>query len=158
VLKNRDVKLPYVDFGVYLISAWKKIGVEAEHRIEESATWTNTRRTRDFEVFVDPFGSAAAGDPDEVLTKFAPGSANNWGRFNEPEVGRLFDLQKVERDEQKRIQQVKDLQRTVIQKAWWIPGLWWTRIEVRSARIKNYEPHHSHWMNRRLEDVWLAKE
>jgi hypothetical protein len=45
-----------------------------------------------------------------------------------------------------------------MEKVWWMPGLWWTRIEVRSARIQNYEPHHSHWMNRRLEDVWLAKQ
>jgi hypothetical protein len=53
---------------------------------------------------------------------------------------------------------VWDLQKEVIKTAHWIPGLWWTRIEVRCSRIKNYEPHHSHWMNRRLEDVWLAKE
>jgi peptide/nickel transport system substrate-binding protein len=158
VLTNRSEKLPYIDFGVYLVSSWKKIGVEAEHKIEESASWSKTRRSRDFDLFVDPFGSASAGDPDEVLTKFVSGASNNWGRFSESEVDRLFELQKVERDEQKRIQQVKDLQRAVMQKAWWIPGLYWTRIEVRSARIQNYEPHHSHWMNRRLEDVWLAKK
>jgi peptide/nickel transport system substrate-binding protein len=158
VLTNRSVKLPYIDLGVYLISSWKRIGIEAEHKIEESATWSKTRRTRDFEILVDPYGSSAAGDPDEVLTKFITGGSPNWGRFSEPEADRLFELQKVERDEQKRIQQVKDLQRAVMQKVWWIPGLYWTRIEVRSARIQNYEPHHSHWMNRRLEDVWLAQE
>jgi peptide/nickel transport system substrate-binding protein len=158
VLVNRSVKLPYIDFGVYLISAWKQIGVEAEHKIEESATWSKTRRTRDFELMVDPYGSSAAGDPDEVLIKFISDASPNWGRFSDPKVDKLFDQQKVERDEQKRIQMVKDLQREVIQKAWWIPGLYWTRIEVRSARIHNYEPHHSHWMNRRLEDVWLSKE
>jgi peptide/nickel transport system substrate-binding protein len=158
VLVNRSVKLPYIDFGVYLISAWKQIGVEAEHKIEESATWSKTRRTRDFELMVDPYGSSAAGDPDEVLVKFVSDASPNWGRFSDPKVDELFDQQKVERDEQKRIQLVKDLQRDVIQQAWWIPGLYWTRIEVRSARIHNYEPHHSHWMNRRLEDVWLSKE
>ena len=36
VLTNRSIKLPYIDLGVYVISAWKKIGVEAEHKIEES--------------------------------------------------------------------------------------------------------------------------
>jgi hypothetical protein len=56
------------------------------------------------------------------------------------------------------MQLVKDLQKAVLQKMWWIPGLWWTRIEVRSSRIQNYEPLHSHWMNRRLEDVWLAEK
>jgi peptide/nickel transport system substrate-binding protein len=156
VLTNRSVKLPYIDFGVYLVSAWKKIGIEAEHKLEESATWSKTRKSRDFELLVDPYGSSAAGDPDEMLIKYTSGSSNNWGRFSEPVADELFKQQKVELNDQKRIQIIKDLQKAVLQKMWWIPGLWWTRIEVRSARIQNYEPLHSHWMNRRLEDVWLA--
>lgn len=158
VLTNRSVKLPYIDLGVYLIASWKKIGVEAEHRLEESASWTKTRRARDFELFVDPFGFAAAADPDEVMVKFITGSSTNYGRFSDPVVDKLFEQQKVERDEQKRIQLVKDMQKRIIEQAWEIMGLWWTRIEVRSVRIKNYEPHPSHWMNRRLEDVWLSKK
>jgi ABC-type transport system substrate-binding protein len=50
VLTNRNVKLPYIDLAVYLISSWKKIGVEAEHKLEESATWSQSRVTRDFEL------------------------------------------------------------------------------------------------------------
>jgi peptide/nickel transport system substrate-binding protein len=157
-LTNRAVKLPYIDLGVYIISAWKKIGVEAEHKLEESATWSKTRRTRDFAVMIDPYGSAAAGDPDELLIKFVSGASSNWGRFSDPEVDALYKRQQVERDPQKRIKLVKELQRKVIGRSWWLPGLWWTRIEVRSAKIKNYEPLHSHWMNRRLEDVWLAQK
>ena len=157
-LTNRSVKLPYIDLGVYIVSAWKKIGVDAEHKLEESATWSATRRNRDFELLVDPYGSAAAGDPDEVLVKFLSGASPNWGRFSDPEVDKLYEQQKVERDPQKRIELVKELQRKVISKAYWLPGLWWTRIEVRSARMKNYEPHHNHWMNRRLEDMWLAEK
>jgi peptide/nickel transport system substrate-binding protein len=157
-LTNRSVKLPYIDLGVYIASAWKKIGVEAQHKLEESATWSATRRNRDFEVMIDPYGSTSAGDPDEMLTKFTSGASSNWGRFSDPEVDALFEQQKVELDPQKRIELVKELQRKVISKANWLPGLWWTRIEVRSAKIKNYEPHHNHWMNRRLEDVWLAQK
>jgi peptide/nickel transport system substrate-binding protein len=156
VLTNRSVKLPYIDLGVYLVSAWKKIGVEAEHKIEESATWSQTRVNRDFELLVDPFGTSTVGDPDELLTKFVSKNSNNWGRFSDPVVDKLFDQQKIELDTQKRAQLVKDLQREVITKAWWIPGLWWTRLEVRSAKIRNYEPMPSHWLNRRLEDVWLT--
>jgi peptide/nickel transport system substrate-binding protein len=158
VLTNRSIKLPYIDLGVYIVSAWKKIGVEAEHKIEESATWTQTRRDRDFELLVDPFGSNAGGDPDEMLSKFVTGSSDNWGRFSDPEVDALYKQQQVELDAQKRIALVKEIQRKVISKANWLPGLWWTRIEVRSAKIKNYEPLHGHWMNRRLEDVWLAQK
>jgi ABC-type transport system substrate-binding protein len=150
--------LPYIDLGVYIVSAWKKIGVEAEHKLEESATWSKTRLTRDFELLIDPYGSSAAGDPDEILVKFTSDGSPNWGRFSDPEVDKLFNAQKVELDEAKRIEYVKEIQRLVIGKANWLPGLWWTRIEARSARIHNYEPHHSHWMNRRLEDVWLSNK
>jgi len=158
VLTNRSIKLPYIDLGVYLVSSWKKIGVEAEHKLEESASWTKSRNARDFELFVDPGGSSAVSDPDEMLVRFTTGASNNWGRFSEPVVDKLFEQQKVELDEQKRVQLAKDLQKEVLKKAWWLAGLSWTRAEVRSSRIRNYEPMPSHWMNRRLEDVWLAKK
>ena len=158
VLTNRSVKLPYIDLGVYLISAWKKIGVEAEHKVEESATWSKTRLTRDFELLVDPFGFAAAADPDEVMSKFLSNSPENWGRYKDPVIDDFFEKQKVERDEQKRAQLVKDMQKRIIEKTWMSMGLWWTRVEVRSAKIRNYDPQPSHWLNRRLEDVWLAEK
>ena len=59
---------------------------------------------------------------------------------------------------QKRIQLVKEMQKAILQKAWWIPGLWWTRAEVRTARIRNYEPLPADHQNRRLEDVCLAEK
>jgi peptide/nickel transport system substrate-binding protein len=158
VLTNRSIKLPYIDMGVYLVSAWKKVGIEAEHRIEESATWSNTRRNRDFELLLDPMGTSAVADPDELLVKYVTGASENWGRFSDPVIDKLFEQQKVELDEQKRIQLAKGMQQEIIQKAWWLPILWWSRAEVRSSRIRNYEPHPNHWMNRRLEDVWLAEK
>jgi peptide/nickel transport system substrate-binding protein len=158
VLTNRNVKLPYIDLAVYVISAWKKIGVEAEHKVEESATWTQSRVNRDFELLIDPYGSQTVGDPDEMLDKFVTGAQENWGRFSDPMVDALFAQQSREMDEQKRIQLVKEIDKRVLQKAWRIHGLWNTRLEVRSARIRNYEPQPSHWMNRRFEDVWLAEK
>ena len=53
---------------------------------------------------------------------------------------------------------VKDMQRRIIEKNWEIMGLWWTRVEVRTSKIRNYDPMPSHWLNRRLEDVWLAEK
>jgi peptide/nickel transport system substrate-binding protein len=158
VLTNRNVKLPYIDFAVYIISAWKKIGVEAEHKVEESATWTQSRVNRDFELLIDPYGSATVGDPDEMLDKFVTGAQENWGRFSDPVLDGLFAQQAQEMNEQKRIQVVKEMDKRILEKAWRIQGLWNTRLEVRSARMRNYEPQPSHWMNRRFEDVWLAEK
>jgi peptide/nickel transport system substrate-binding protein len=156
VLTNRNVKMPYIDLAVYIISAWRKIGVEAEHKLEESATWSQSRVTRDFELLVDPYGSATVGDPEEMLAKFTTKGSNNWGRFSDPTADALFAQIAKEMNEQKRAQLTKEMQKILMQKAYYIQGLWWSRLEVRSARIRNYEPQPSHWMNRRFEDVWLA--
>jgi ABC-type transport system substrate-binding protein len=92
------------------------------------------------------------------MSQFISDSPENWGRYKDPVVDELFNKQKIERDEQKRAQLVKEMQKRIIEKAWQIMGLWWTRIEVRSARIRNYEPQPSHWLNRRLEDGWLSQK
>ena len=42
VLKNRNVRVPYVDFGTFVIQEWRKIGVEVEHRPLETASWSPT--------------------------------------------------------------------------------------------------------------------
>ncbi len=157
-LTNRAVKLPYIDYGVYLISSWKKIGVEARHELQESATWSKNRRTGNFSILADPYGSAGTGDPDQIMNKFVTGASANYGRFSDAEVDKLYKQQQVELDPQKRIALVKKMQKIIIGKGYFLPGLFWTRIEVRSARIRNYEPHHSHHMNRRFEDTWLAKK
>ncbi len=157
VLLNRAVKLPYIDFGVYLVSAWKKIGIEAEHKLEESATWYKSLRTRNYTLAVRPAGSQGDGDPDQVMVAFTTGASANFSKLSIPAVDRLFQQQKVELDEAKRIKLVQEMQKVLLRDMWFMPVLWWTRIELRSARIRNYEPHHSHHMNRRFEDMWLAK-
>jgi hypothetical protein len=59
-------------------------------------------------------------------------------------------------NEARRVQLVKDMSRRILAKAWRIQGLWTTRLEVRTARLRNYEPMPSHWNNRRFEDAWLV--
>ena len=54
-------------------------------------------------------------------------------------------------NEPRRIQLVKEMARRILSKAWRIEGLWTTRLEVRTARLRNYEPMPSHRNNRRFE-------
>ena len=61
-------------------------------------------------------------------------------------------------DEQKRVQLVREMQKEILKKTWYIPCLWPTRLEVRSARLRNYEPMPSHWMNRQQEAQVLLHE
>ena len=57
-------------------------------------------------------------------------------------------------NEPRRIQLVKEMARRILSKAWRIEGLWTTRLEVRTARLRNYEPMPSHWNDRRFERGW----
>ncbi|MCZ6873847.1 MAG: ABC transporter substrate-binding protein [bacterium] len=156
ILTNRSVKLPYIDFGVYLISAWKKIGVDAEHLLQESATWSKTRNTGDFALMVNP-GSDYTDEPDIQLSRYISGSPSNSGRISDPRVDELFKKQAVETDPKKRIEMVKEIQKIIINNAYYIQGLWSARAVVHSHKVRNYVAHPSHYSNQRLQDVWLAK-
>ena len=57
VLKNRNIRLPYQDFAVFVIQEWRKIGVEVEHRPVETAAWfADGRDTGNFELDGVPAG------------------------------------------------------------------------------------------------------
>src|SRR3989449_3365479 len=93
VLKNRNVRVPYIDFGVFVIQEWRKIGIEAEHRPLETAAWVaDGRDTGSFEVIVNGVFHYIQ-EPDQFLGRYATGSTNNWGRFSDPRIDDLFARQ-----------------------------------------------------------------
>jgi peptide/nickel transport system substrate-binding protein len=157
VLKNRSVKLPYIDFGVYVIAAWQKIGIQVEHRLEETAAWRSSERDHDFELIVAP-SSDYADEPDIQLGHYITGSAQNYAGVSDPTYDKLYEQQSRELDPQKRIAIVKKMQRIALENAYYIQGLWSSRAVVHAAELKNYVAHPSHYTNQRLQDVWLAKE
>src|SRR5204863_34448 len=70
VLKNRNVRVPYIDFAVFVIQEWKKIGVEAEHRPLETAAWfADGRDTGNFELIVNGVFNYM-DDPDLFLERY----------------------------------------------------------------------------------------
>lgn len=156
VLKNRSVKLPYIDFGVYVITAWQKIGVQVEHRLEETAAWRSSQRNHDFEMMVMP-KSDYADEPDLQLSRFLSGSPENYMGLEDPVIDKMYEQQSRELDAQKRIEIVKDMQRRILENAYFMQGLWSSRAVVHAAEVKNYVAHPSHYTNQRLQDVWLAK-
>jgi len=52
VLKNRNVKLPYQDFAVFAVQEWRKIGIQAEQRPEETAAWFLERFRDDMQALM----------------------------------------------------------------------------------------------------------
>src|SRR3989454_10567179 len=73
VLKNRNVRVPYIDFGVFVVQEWRKIGIEAEHRPLVSAAWfADGRDTGSFEVIINGVFNYM-DDPDLFLERYTSG-------------------------------------------------------------------------------------
>jgi len=53
---------------------------------------------------------------------------------------------------------VHQLQKVVLENAYYMPGLWWSRNVVHWAKVKNYVAPPNHYANQKLQDVWLAED
>ena len=158
VLKNRNVKLPYQDWAVFVIQEWKKIGIEAENRPVETATWfADGRDQGNFELIVNPAG-AFLDDPDVTLNPYVTGSPNNWSRFSDPRIDDLFSRQARTLDPAERRKLVIEIQKIVLENAYYMPGLWWMRNVVHWTKVKNYVAPPSQFANQKLQDVWLSED
>jgi peptide/nickel transport system substrate-binding protein len=158
VLKNRNVRLPYQDFAVYLIGEWRKIGVDVANRPLETAAWySDCRDTGSFELCVQP-RVEFMDDPDNFLRAFVPGDAQNWGRFADPQLEDLFARQARSLDPAERKKLVADIDKVVLENAYYMPGLWWTRRVVHWSKVKGFKMHSNHYSNQKLQDVWLSED
>ncbi|HXJ84789.1 MAG TPA: ABC transporter substrate-binding protein [Candidatus Methylomirabilis sp.] len=158
VLKNRNVKLPYQDFAVFLIQEWRKIGVEAENRPLETAAWfSDGQDTGNFELIVSP-AVEYMDDPDMFLGRYVTGSTQNWGRFSDPQIDDLFSRQARALDPVERKRLINEMEKIVVDNVYYMPGLWWSRNLVHWAKVKNYVAPPNHYTNQKLQDVWLSED
>ena len=158
VLKNRNVKLPYQDLAVYVIQEWRKIGIEVENRPLETATWfADGRDTGNFELYLQPTVEFM-DDPDQFLNRYTTGASANYGRFSDPVLDDLYSRQARTVDPGERKKLVVQLQKRVLEQAYYMPGLWWTRRVVHLSKVKNYVAPPSHYTNQKLQDVWLSED
>src|SRR5262247_431628 len=158
VLKNRNVRVPYIDFGTFVVQEWRKIGVEAEHRQLETAAWfADGRDTGSFELMVNPSFNFM-DDPDQFLERYTTGDSNNWGRFSDPRIDDLFARQTRALDPVERKKLIFEIEKLVLGHVYYIPGIWWARTVVHWAKVKNYVAPPNHYSNQKLQDVWLSED
>jgi peptide/nickel transport system substrate-binding protein len=158
VLKNRNVKLPYQDWAVFVIQEWRKIGIEAENRpLETAAFIADGRDNGNFELIVSATVEYI-DDPDVFLRRYTTGDPGNLGRYSDAVLDDLYSRQTRALDPAERKKLLVDLQKRVLEQAYYMPGLWWTRNVVHWAKVKNYVAPPSHYTNQKLQDVWLSED
>jgi peptide/nickel transport system substrate-binding protein len=158
VLKNRNIRLPYQDFAVFVIQEWRKIGVEAEHRPVETAAWfADGQNTGNYEAIVSA-PVRFMDDPDVFMNRYTTGDTENWGRVSDPRLDDLFARQTRELDPVERKKLVNEMDRIMLENAYYLPGLWWTRNVVHWAKVKNWVAPPNYYSNQKLQDVWLSED
>ena len=158
VLKNRNIRLPYQDFAVFVIQEWRRIGVEAEHRPVETAAWfADGQNTGNYEAIVSA-PVRFMDDPDVFMNRYTTGDTENWGRVSDPRLDDLFVQQQRALNPGERKKLVHEMEKIVLENAYYIPGLWWTRNVVHWSKVKNYVAPPNYYSNQKLQDVWLAED
>jgi len=75
-----------------------------------------------------------------------------------PQIDDLFSRQARTLDAAERKKLIHQIETRVLENAYFMPGLWWTRNLVHWTKVKNYVAPPNHYTNQKLQDVWLSED
>jgi peptide/nickel transport system substrate-binding protein len=159
VLKNRNIPMPYEHVGTWLVDQWRQIGLKVRQEIEESGKFFRDLRTGNFEVSTD-FQCGYVVDPDLDLYKFQSQhlSDANYGRYTDPVLDDLYQLQSRTVDPEQRRRIIRAFEKRLLdEEAHYIHTLQWHRIVPHSSRVRGWTITPSHYVNSQLDTVWLSE-
>lgn len=135
----------------------KKAGINIRLKSLDHATESASRRSGDYQLGMTPRGQGVPQDLDSSLYPvFYPGSAENLGRVNDPELTPLLDAQRAEVDPAKRKEIWRQAVRRINEAPWATALYFGTRNFIWHPYLKNYAPNIA-YEGERLTDAWLAK-
>ncbi len=158
VFKNRDTQMPYEPVGIFLVDQWRRVGLTAEHRPQETAQFQGDLRSGNYDVSMD-FACDFMDEPDLQLFKYLSSekSPANYARYRDPVLDELYVKQARATDPAERRRLVRDFERRVIQEAYQVPTVWWQRIVPHWSKVRGWKVSPSHYLGQDLRDVWLAE-
>jgi len=73
-------------------------------------------------------------------------------------VSRCFSREARTLDPGERKRLINEMEKVVLDNAYFMPGLWWSRNLVHWTKVKNYIAPPNHYTNQKLQDVWLSED
>ena len=155
-LVNRNVAEPYTPGGIFVVSEWKKIGVETEHLQLENKAYFDAQATGEFDATLE-FISDFVDDPSQQFVKFYSASKSpvNVSGAEDPELDALFAKQATTIDPVERRRITHAFEKRALTQSYSMMLFWWQRIVVMNKKIKGWELHASHFTGQDLSNVWL---
>jgi peptide/nickel transport system substrate-binding protein len=153
-LVNRNIAEPYTPGGVWIVSEWRKIGVETEHLQLENKAYFDSQKNGDFDATLE-FISDFLDDPSLQFVKFVPNSPANVSGAIDKKLEELFEKQSRIVDPAERRKVTQEFERHAITQSYSFMLYWWQRIIVMNKKVKGWELHASHFTGQDLSNVWL---
>lgn len=155
---NRGVDQPYKVVGTWLVDQWRRIGVNAEQRVQPSGPFYDTlRKKKDFDVSSD-FNCQSVINPIADMTKFLGSAGNNYANFEDKVLEDTYAKIEQEGDATKLRQLVRDFEtRALSDEASGIITLWWYKINPHRSYVKGWKIAPSHYLAQQLDQIWLDK-
>ena len=155
-LLNRTIAQPYTPAGIFLVDAWRQIGVTVEHQQQETSPYLAAMGSGNFDVAVD-FSNLFMDEPSLGLAKYlsfdlAP---DNRSRAIDRELDGLFERQQRERDVSARMALIRQFEARALMQAYQVPLLWWHRIVATHSVVKGWRMSPSHNLGQDLAEIWL---
>ena len=156
-LHNRGVDQPYTIVGTWLIDQWKQVGITVEQKVEATGPFYASLDSGNFDVTTD-FNCQAVVNPLGDTSKFLPTAGDQYGKFEDPELVKLYNAMNQTGDEaqQRTIMRAYE-QRVLDGEAHNLITLWWYRIIPHRTYMKGWKITPSHYLNQDLSVVWLDK-
>ncbi|HLF38368.1 MAG TPA: ABC transporter substrate-binding protein [Burkholderiales bacterium] len=155
---NRNIAMPYVPVGVFLIDQWRQIGVNVKHEQLETRLYlaAQQRDNPTYDAALD-FNCDFMDEPNLQLQKYLSfdRSEINYAQQTDRVLDDLFDKQSGELDKKKRYALLREFEKRALEQAYTVPTIWWHRIIVHHKLIKGWNITPSHYVGQDLADVWL---
>jgi peptide/nickel transport system substrate-binding protein len=156
-LANRGIDQPYTIVGTWLIDQWKQVGATVEQKVEATGPFYASLNAGNFDVTMD-FNCQSIVNPLADTSKFLPTAGDQYGKFEDAELLKLYDAMNRTADEaeQRKIMRAYE-KRVVDDEAYNHITLWWYRIIPHRSYMKGWKITPSHYLNQDLSVVWLDK-
>jgi peptide/nickel transport system substrate-binding protein len=157
----RDIDQPYKIVGLWLLTQWRSIGLNAEQWVQPTEAYFKTLQSQstEFAVGVD-FNCETVVNPLLDVSKFISDdrSGKNWANYQDRVLDELFDTMNrtVDATEQRRLMRQFE-KRVLDEQAHMLITLWWYRIVPHRASVRGWKISPSHYQHQDLATVWLAQ-
>jgi peptide/nickel transport system substrate-binding protein len=155
---NRNIAMPYVPVGVFLIDQWRQIGVNVKHEQLETRLYlaAQQRENPTFDAALD-FNCDFMDEPNLQLLKYLSHDRSliNYAQQTDRVLDDLYLKQSGELDKKKRYAILREFEKRALEQAYTIPTIWWHRIIVQHKQLKGWNITPSHYVDQDLASVWL---